>query len=141
MRERLNDPKEKQRIYMRKYREIHLAITREQERGWRLRNPDKVKAKAKRKYLRVKQVCWEGFPRECFFCGKSPFRLALHEKHGKRHPSGGAYRGARYIQKHRDDFVPICTPCHKHVHFCMNYLHLSWKQILELYQRECLKEQ
>lgn len=75
-----------------------------------------------------KEALREEFGNKCVFCGISR-GLEFHEIHGKNHSKALAY-----ILGHKNDFRLLDYNCHRSVHFCMKFLKLSWKEIVDLYQ-------
>jgi hypothetical protein len=61
---------------------------------------------------------------KCAIC-KSNQYLICHRKNGIKHP-----KGKEYVFKHPEEFVRVCLPCHKPIHWAMKYFNMSWNQIL-----------
>jgi len=64
----------------------------------------------------------------CFFCGGRR-NLVFHEKNGVTHRGTPA---SSLVLKNPESFVVLCKyPCHTGIHFCMEYLRMSWDDIVE----------
>jgi len=75
----------------------------------------------------------ENLGKECFFCTFTE-RLQCHRKDGTPHKRLESMRVSEFTQAMRSgDFVRLCFRCHKSVHWCMKYLHLSWQEIATIY--------
>lgn len=82
----------------------------------------------KKKWLQRKRE--EGnkvFGTICFLCGGN-VNLCLHEKSGTPHQRSCTERIAL---KNPDQWVKLCYPCHKAVHWCMEHFKMSWEEIIE----------
>jgi len=101
----------------RKNVEKYLKYHREYQRKFKKRQNEKIK-----------KILGDN----CFFCGFKPKRrISAHEIHGNKHSETSSY-----ILNHIEDFVPLCSYCHRAVHFCMNFLDLSWEDILMLVKKK-----
>jgi hypothetical protein len=58
--------------------------------------------------------------------GNHPWHLRFHKKDGKEH------RSWMDVEKNPKDFVLLCEACHRHVHWCMDFLGLKWDDIVQL---------
>lgn len=91
-------------------------------------NKEKILEKKKKKREQIIEKILQQFGRTCFICGtdvKVKYKFAFHEISGRKH------KNAEYL-KNPENFVLLCKRCHLGVHFCMELLSLSWKEILEL---------
>lgn len=69
----------------------------------------------------------EVFGRECKLChGK--VNLCYHKKDGKPHIH---WLACILALKNPNDWVRLCYPCHKSVHWCMKHFKMSWEEIIE----------
>ena len=114
---------------------------------WRMKNRerllqyDKDRNKLRKEYLRrkndesekrCKQYLETHLGSECKIChekwidnGKRCF-LHYHNILGLKHSTSPFY-----IKNHIGEFVRLCNNCHKHVHWNMRYLNISWNEIKE----------
>lgn len=67
------------------------------------------------------------FGTKCYIC-QGERKIVLHEKNGIKHPCDCT---ARIAIKKRNDYVRLCTGCHKAVHWCMNYFGMTWVDIIQ----------
>lgn len=142
--DRVKNP-EKYRLYQRNWRKKNREERNRKARIWFKENPDK-RREYERQYRknhrkeynerRMKQnrekwiEVMEKLGSDCFFCHfRGKRRISFHEKNGKKH-----LENPYYVLKHLQDFVPLCEHCHKAIHFCIKYLSLSWKQIIEIHK-------
>lgn len=65
----------------------------------------------------------------CFFCDGTN-NLASHRKDGAEHYKL-SYMGLERLRREvrSSDYVRLCYPCHKGVHWSMQWLGLSWEEI------------
>jgi hypothetical protein len=56
------------------------------------------------------------FGKLCIICGKSE-NLEVHEIHGEEHKHSGSIWMRKFYLKHPEDFVRVCKPCHRTVHY------------------------
>lgn len=102
--------KEKSRKASRKYYQAHK----------KKQNKDRLEG-----YRRKRREALKLLGSVCFFCGRDTKRMTIHEKSGKGHKGTAVY----LVFKFPDDFVLLCYPCHKTVHWCMEYLNMTWEDI------------
>lgn len=66
----------------------------------------------------------------CCFCPQfNKKALVFHEIHGKPHITNDAFRT---VLRNPENFVVLCKKCHTGVHFCMEVLGFTWKDIARL---------
>jgi len=73
----------------------------------------------------------EAFGTKCFFCGFER-RRTIHRKDGSSHKTfANMSRRAmiKEIKENKNAYVRLCWKCHRAVHWCMQYLALSWDEI------------
>lgn len=61
---------------------------------------------------------------ECVIC-RSKNHLICHRKNGLKHE-----KGKEFVYNHMDEFVRVCLPCHKPIHWVMKYFNMSWEEII-----------
>lgn len=88
--------------------------------SWR-RNPEEKE--------RIRKLADEIFGTECYLCERK-INVGLHEIHGLKHDL--SFTQALAV-KHPEDFVRLCYPCHKAVHWIMIHFALSWEEIKKMY--------
>jgi len=66
----------------------------------------------------------------CRIC-KRDIKLASHKKDGKEHDTSGGTNSLQGVIKNPKDFVRLCYPCHKAVHWIMYYFNMTWEDIVE----------
>lgn len=96
------------------------------------------KANQKRKSVRRKAIEdkfgkeWtDGTVRCEICCGR--YYLTLHRKDGLLHRLWQAMTKEQFNEMiQSNDYTIICYDCHKHVHWCMKWLSLTWEQISNL---------
>jgi Zn-finger nucleic acid-binding protein len=95
---------------------------------YQARHPDRVRDSERKHDHKEKEQLFQIFGRKCPVCGEERERkLIFHQKNGQKHP-----RSYKYILEHANDFTYICYSCHGHVHWAMEYLHLTWNQMFAL---------
>lgn len=71
----------------------------------------------------------EKFGIDCAICG-GKYYLSLHRKDGGPHRLWREMTNDEFEEMiNSNDYIMICYPCHKHVHWCMKYLMMSWFDI------------
>lgn len=97
------------------------------------REYSRVKQAIQRRKLRQKVL--HIFGTKCCLCGiecavfiKKGIKLEMHEIHGIRHPNNND----KHVIEHKEDYAPLCTPCHRMVSRMMKLFGLNWQQILSL---------
>jgi len=75
---------------------------------------ERKRHKEKREKLRklAKQIIGD----RCIICNRIPRKILFHEIHSKKHQSG-----YHFILQHPEDFVPMCTSCHRGLHVYYKY--------------------
>jgi hypothetical protein len=66
------------------------------------------------------------FGTKCSICN-SKINLCLHEKSGKIHNTSCT---ASIALKNPKEWVRLCYPCHKAVHWVMTHFKMSWNEIV-----------
>lgn len=123
-----NNPRRWREFLDKKKNDYHK--NKEKYKEWMRKSRLKNREKWNRERRRYRKEVAKILGKVCVICkGKWKYskRIEYHEIYGRKHPTTG-----KYILKHIEDFVPLCGHCHKHVHWCMEYLGLSWNQIVEL---------
>lgn len=66
----------------------------------------------------------------CIFCGKTDVNLATHRKDGQSHKKF-AHQGIKWVKQEitPEHYVRLCYPCHKGVHWAMDFLGMTWDEI------------
>ena len=72
----------------------------------------------------------------CFFCSEADCNLATHRKDGRRHKKFSDM-GIAWLRQEVTvgNYVRLCYPCHKGVHWAMEYLGMNWEQIVDTWRR------
>jgi hypothetical protein len=115
--------------WLRKRRELNPKIRESQKRNalaWRKRNIDRVRQHEREVYHADAEKLRVYFGDLCFICRKQRGneRFELHEKNGEIHRKKPSLE-----LREKDRFVLLCKTCHRSVHWCMEYLNMSWEQI------------
>lgn len=87
-----------------------------------------------RKSQERKEAILEFIGRICFFCGVDNIerRLSSHRKDGTKHTDFYNMNKEMFnVQVRNNEYVRVCYKCHKHVHWCMDKLNMTWDDILE----------
>ncbi len=77
----------------------------------------------------------------CILCGASlSRRLVCHEIHGLPHPKMSRLGLAKFREIISStapfyEFVRVCYIEHKHIHWAMEHLHMSWPEIYAQYKK------
>ncbi len=90
------------------------------------RNKEYTKRRKENRKRRLIEKFDVGF---CPICEET-YRMQLHRKDGKPHKTWVSITNAEFdkvIQS--DDYIWICYWCHKHIHWCMKYLRMTWDEI------------
>jgi len=86
------------------------------------------KGKSERKKLML-----EYFGEECYFCkfiaNKKGVWTILHRKDGKEHKKPCTWTIEDLKNLDVENYVRLCGRCHHGVHWCMEYLGMSWEDI------------
>jgi len=99
-------------------------------KGYYYKNKDKIRAYQKEWKEKRRELIIKIFGNNCLICKKDINEITkpiLHEIYGNPHPRGSS----RYFIYHSDDFILLCSRCHDFVHFCMQYLKMTWQEIKE----------
>lgn len=91
---------------------------------YRQKNQKRINKNQNKHNKKVREKLSELIGNKCFFCGTDKGKLYFHEIHGKIH-----IFTSNYYFEHKKDFRTLCYFCHMGVHWCMEYLGLSWEQI------------
>ena len=72
----------------------------------------------------------EVFGDKCCICGNT-IHLTIHEVNGKPHKRIWSISNAEFekVLADKANFAQVCWLCHKHVHWVMKYLKLTWNNI------------
>ena len=116
---------EERRVYAKKYREDHREESRESSRKYYRTHKKKQNKDRVEHYKKTRKQTLILLGSVCFFCGREAKRMMIHEKRGKKHKTSAVYLAI----KNPDDFVLLCCPCHRPVHWCMKYLNMTWEDI------------
>ena len=91
-----------------------------------------VRRKSQNKRQRDKRmVLLSVFGKSCALCCFGD-RITIHEKHGNKHKDFDEMSWVEIdevISSKKGDFVSLCYKCHKHTHWCMEILGMSWEEI------------
>lgn len=60
----------------------------------------------------------------CYVCHKNIENGNYHKKDGDIHP-----QGINYINNHKDEFIYVCSWCHRFIHVLMKLTNWDWKKI------------
>ena len=88
------------------------------------------RSKERRKERKKRLI--EAFGERCYFCNSSESerRLAFHEKNGKSHADFASMSEDTFDKViEKGSFVRLCYGCHKHVHWCMETLKMTWDEM------------
>jgi hypothetical protein len=103
---------------------------KERESLWRKKS--NINQQIKRKAIRNKYL-----KNRCFFCSYNQEfrRLITHRKDGKKHTKFNNMTNQKYLEEMKSkQYVLLCSLCHKHVHWCMDYLGMKWEEIYSRYK-------
>jgi len=122
---------------MKTYREEH----KEERKRYLKKNREHFKAYAKernkslsKETQKKRKEIFELLGGKCFICSFEKIeRLRFHKKDNKSHPKHPNHFDL--ILKNPEDWVALCSFCHRHVHWCMEFLKMSWVDI----EKEILK--
>lgn len=82
-----------------------------------------------------KRAKWksDALGKACVICKiKSGIKLCAHRKDGQSHYDFNMFTNEEYKKAMESGkFVLLCYICHKSVHWCMKYLGMDWKQIMD----------
>lgn len=69
----------------------------------------------------------------CCICGKTDVNLATHRKDGKPHKRLSC-QGIGWIRTEvtAANYARLCYPCHKGVHWVMDFLDMSWDDVVRI---------
>ena len=76
--------------------------------------------------------------KKCGICG-SDFSFVTHEIHGIPHVGNGSDQFVDAFVR-PEDFVRLCYPCHKGVHWVMKWFNMSWGEIMDKVNETKLKK-
>jgi hypothetical protein len=109
-----------------KYKATALKIVKK----YQALHPDRVKLSEQKHDRREKEKLLKVFGRKCVLCGEErEKKIIFHQIKGQKHP-----RSYKYVIENIEDFTYICYSCHGHIHWVMNYLYLTWNQILSAFR-------
>ena len=125
------------------YQQKHKKRIKEKQKEWFQKNKEKMKKwyqehrkeriqQSKESEQRRKVRASSLVGNICFFCSSTK-NLLFHEITGQDHSGKNTIT---LVLKNPEKFRRLCIPCHKGVHFCMEILNLSWKEI----EKEFLKK-
>ena len=84
----------------------------------------------KKYYRKIKsELMVEGnkvFGKTCFFCG-GKVHVLLHRKDGVQHKRYSIT--VQIALKNPNEWVKLCYPCHKVVHWMMKHFKMTWEEI------------
>ena len=102
----------------RSYKKYHTKEQRgigNRNRGFRFRN-------------RLEKLRKDLFGEVCFLCGEKR-KIAIHNKYGEEHHQDALWRLHFLKSLNPNDWVALCIPCHRGVHWMMDELHQEWQYI------------
>jgi len=109
---------------------VYYAKVLRNVRTYQSKHPDRVRLSEQKHDRKEKEQLFKIFGKICFICGDDRERkLMFHQIHGQSH-----LRSYKYVLDNVEDFAYICYSCHHHVHWAMQYLHLSWNQMFPAVQ-------
>jgi len=127
--------------YSKKYREKYPNKIKDSREKWMVKNPE-LNKECKRKYAKLHKPQHNKHEMDIYYILRNEVlkvigskciisdahcdsleRICFHEIHGEKHPKGKT--GLRYMLKHKDDFVPLCSRHHILLH---NYIELLKNQ-------------
>lgn len=120
--------KDKQRLASRRYYQRNRDKMLEAHKRYHKRNKERLNEKQRIYHAKCRKKIFEIFGTKCILCGvdkKEGAKIEFHEKHGNEH----RYY-YNYILKHPEDFVPLCTTCHRMVTKIMKF-NVTWETILD----------
>jgi hypothetical protein len=99
---------------------------------------EKENSRERTTYSYYTQILQDYFGLNCQICGKPKHNelFDLHQKYGMPHK-----KRRHQIYEQKEDFILLCKPCHRAVHWAMNYLHLSWEEIISLCRNQVVLSQ
>lgn len=124
--------KKSKETYLRNREQI---LIRQKSYNQKMKGTQRWKEQEQRKVQRMRErrdALKNEFGNKCIFCGISN-GLEFHEINGKNHSKALAY-----ILRNKENFELLDYNCHRSVHFCMKFLNLSWKEIVDLYQHSSI---
>jgi len=93
-----------------------------------------VKTRRER-YAKRRQLLISKFGKNCYFCNakENERRLAFHNKLNESHKDFKDMSEVDFKKViESDDYIRLCYACHKHIHWCMEKLHMFWNEIISL---------
>lgn len=144
--------KQKQREYQKEWQRRNRAglptngirkRTKMSEEEYRLRQLESHRKYYIRRKISRKEILDQIFGKLCIFCSYEK-RLVTHRKDGSPHKdfiSMTKQEFKRAITTDKNLYVRLCFKCHRHVHWCMKYLNLSWEQIEKINKNPILRVQ
>lgn len=86
-----------------------------------------MKSRRRRRKCRRNQLI-EKFGK-CLIC-TDDYWMQLHRKDGNQHKKWAEMTNAEFkTMLDGNDYVWLCYNCHKHVHWCMEHLGMTWQEI------------
>lgn len=134
-----------QRVIAMKYGVGEATLSRFfQKNGWISRNPrrglrkrvfendeEREEARKQRRkdtQRRIRELRTEIFGTECELCGNER-TLAIHKKNGEEHERDALWR-IKYLEDlDREEWAPLCIPCHRGTHWLMQNANKEWDDI------------
>jgi len=74
----------------------------------------------------------EIFGSKCTVCDKVGIMI-IHRKDGQKHKVFGVMNMTeikKEVENHREEYVRVCGICHAGIHWAMEYLGLTWNDII-----------
>jgi hypothetical protein len=76
-----------------------------------------------------KEIITQFYGNKCPICGQN-YRMQLHRKDGKKHVVYSIMNKKDFDEIFTGDkYIFICYDCHKHIHWCMDYMNMKWENI------------
>lgn len=98
--------------YARNYRLNHKEEIKVNRKKYYDNNLDRLRLRGRTNYNTQRDKARKLIGDKCIICGYSGIKLTFHEIHGKVHRGGWKY----YINNYQD-FVPLCYPHHRLLHY------------------------
>ena len=86
------------------------------------------KERVRRRFRAVKALRENLFGNECRICGAKR-KLAIHKKDGQEHEGNLLWKPEQLKSLNANNWVALCIPCHRGVHWAMKYCGYDWEEI------------
>ncbi len=125
---------QEEKDYAKHYRETHKPEIVANRKRYYLKNLERFRKEGREDYREQRKKALELIGDKCLVCGYSGRKLTFHEIHGKNHD-----KNMKYLIEHPKDFVPLCYPHHRLLHFLFSLSpedHKVYKRLLRSLTKE-----